>query len=59
MDWQSAAVIVIELCALAFLISRFAPTRKKPRVLSKPDVPVRALLRKRDAASDERRERSR
>lgn len=58
MDWQSAAVVVIELCALAFLVSRFFPMRK-PRVLTKPDVPVRALLRKRDAGSDEARERTR
>jgi hypothetical protein len=58
MDWQSAAVVLIELAALAFLVSRFLPA-KKPRVLTKPDVPVRALLRKRDAASEEPRDRSR
>lgn len=58
MDWQSAAVVVIELCALAFLVSRFFPARK-PRVLTKPDVPVRALLRKRDAGADEARDRNR
>jgi|GEM_PF-2155337 len=56
MDWQFAAVVVIELCAIAFLISRFFPVRK-PRVLTKPDVPVSALLRKRDEGADEASER--
>lgn len=58
MDWQSAFVVVIELAALAYLVSRFVPL-KAPRVITKPDVPVRALLRKRDAASREVREQSR
>lgn len=42
---QIAAVVFIEALALVFLISRFVRFRR-PRVLTKPDVPASRLVRK-------------
>lgn len=42
--WQIALVVLIEALALAFLVSRLFPRR--PRALTKPDVKVSALVRK-------------
>lgn len=42
--WQIALVVIIELGALVFLVSRLVPRR--PRVLTKPDVKVSSLVRK-------------
>ncbi len=44
MSWQLALVIVIELLAVAFLVSRFVTRR--PKVLTKPDVKTSDLVRK-------------
>jgi hypothetical protein len=44
MDWQLAAVVVIEALALGYLASKLWPRR--PRALTKPDVKVGDLVRK-------------
>lgn len=47
LDWQSAAVIVIEALAIVFLVRRLAIGRRGPaRPASKPDVSASALRRK-------------
>lgn len=46
MTWQWIAVAVIEVLALSFLVYRFVGTKRKPKILQKPDVKVSALLRK-------------
>lgn len=44
---QIAAVVVIEALAVLYLASRIWTRRgRKPRVLTKPDVPVSSLIRK-------------
>ncbi len=44
--WQTALVVLVEALALAFLVSRFLPRRRRPRVLTKPDVKLSSLVRK-------------
>lgn len=46
MSWQIAAVVAIEVLALAFLVLKLAP-RRRPKVLQKPDVKASDLVRKR------------
>lgn len=44
---QIVAVVVIEVLAVAFLVSRFwTRRRRRPRLLTKPDVPMSRLVRK-------------
>jgi hypothetical protein len=44
---QTAAVVVIEALAVAWLVSRFVTRRlRRPRILTKPDVKASALVRK-------------
>ncbi len=45
MSWQVAAVIVIEVLALGYLVYKLRPPRP-PRALEKPDVPAAKLVRK-------------
>lgn len=42
--WQITLVVIIEILAVAFLVSRLWPRR--PRASKKPDVPTSRLLRK-------------
>jgi hypothetical protein len=50
MDWQTAAVIVIELLALSFLVYRLVGGRRarrsSARASMRPDVGVGSLLRR-------------
>lgn len=49
MTWQDGVTWLIVAGAVMFLINRFvfAPRRKKQSASSRPDVPVKALVRKR------------
>ena len=49
MTWQIALVIVIQAAAIGFLVYRFWPRGKRPRVLTKPDVKASSLVRKKRA----------
>jgi hypothetical protein len=44
-EWQIVAVVLIQLAAVIFLVSRFWP-RRGPRTSKRPDVPVSSLTRK-------------
>ena len=46
MWWELAIVLVIQAAAIGYLVYRFWPRGKRPRILTKPDVKASSLVRK-------------